>query len=105
MNKSEKIKDIIRQARSSIISVRFRKADGTIRTMSFNARYKDGIKGVDACESAQRAVETRKANNPDLINIINLAAKRKTKKAAASWRSFQCESVLMVKSGGKKYEF
>tara|TARA_R110000796_G_scaffold20283_1_gene60516 strand:+ start:324 stop:641 length:318 start_codon:yes stop_codon:yes gene_type:complete len=105
MTKSDKIKGIIRQARSTIISVRFKKADGSLRTMSFNARYKDGIKGLDACESAQKAVETRKANNPDLINVIDLAAKRKTKKPAASWRSFQCETVVSIKSGGKVYEF
>lgn len=105
MNKADKIKSIIREARSSIISVKFKKKDGTLRTMSFNARYKGKLKGLNASESAQRAVETRKVNNPDLINVIDLAVKRKTKKEEASRRSFQCETVVSVKSGGKVYEF
>ena len=60
---------------------------------------------LEASEQAQKANETCKANNPDLIKAIDLAVKRKTKKPAASWRSFQCESVLAIKSGGKVYEF
>ena len=105
MNKATKIKSIIREAKSTIVSVTFTKKDGTLRTMSFNARHKEGIKGLDASEQAQKAVETRKANNPNLIIVIDLAAKRKTKKPEASWRSFNCESVVSVKAGGVRHEF
>ena len=101
---ANQVKQIIREAKSTIVSVKFRKADGSIRTMSFNAKYKDGIKGLDASESAQKAVETRKKNNPDLINVIDLAVKRQTRNAAKSWRSFKCESVVSIKAGGKVYE-
>ena len=102
--KASTVKQIIREARSTIVSVTFKKADGSIRVMSFNARHKEGIKGLEASESAQKAVATRKKNNPDLINVIDMNVKRKTRNAEKSWRSFKCESVISVKSGGKVYQ-
>lgn len=103
--KTEQIKNLIREARSSIVSVRFLKKDGTPRTMTFNARHREGIKGLEASESAQQAVATRAKNNPSLVNVIDLAVKRKTRKAEASWRSFDCERVVSVKSGGSEVTF
>lgn len=105
MNKTKKVKQIIKDAKSTIVSVAFEKANGEKRIMSFNARHKEGIKGADASESAQKAVQTRKKNNPNLVNVIDLGVKKKTKDAVKSWRSFDCERVISVKSGGKVYQF
>lgn len=104
-SKTEQIKNLIREARSSIVSVKFQKKDGSERVMTFNARHREGIKGIDATPSAQQAVATRAANNPNLINVIDLNVKRKTRDAVKSWRSFDCERVVSVKSGGKTVEF
>lgn len=71
MNKANKIKSIIEQSRSKLMSVDFKKADGTIRKLSFNPKHVKGIKGDSASESSKKALETRKTNNPDLISVID----------------------------------
>ncbi len=104
--KTQNVKTIINQARSTIVSVTFKKKDGSLRGISFNGGYRAGIKGDSASESAKKAVATRKENNPNIINVIDFSIDRKNKINGENenpWRSFDCESVVAIKSGGETY--
>lgn len=104
MNKVDKVKAIIKGAKSTFMSVDFVKADKTVRTITFNPKTAKGLVGDMASESSKQAVATRKANNPDLVNVCDneILKKEDAKKA---WRSFNCNSVTAIRSGGKEHVF
>lgn len=93
----DRIRDLIESAGNTFVTVEFIKKDGTERVM--NVRLNSGtdlLAGDAASASAKQAVETRKANNPNLINVFEAVRKQ--------WRSIDLDRVLGVKVRGTRYD-
>ena len=100
----QQIKDLISKNGSRIMRVTFIKKDGSERVMSFNPKFVKGLVESYKSESTKQAVETRKKNNPNLINIMDIALKRKGEPDYKCWRSINLETVKSVKAGGELYQ-
>ena len=85
--KTEIIKRFIFDAGSSIVSVEFRKADGTIRSLQFNPRDTQEIKGTGYALKA-----------PSIVRCRDFTIART--KGESAWRSFDCERVVSIKGNG-----
>lgn len=96
-NKRIEIRQILKSANSQYVSVSFLKKDGSPRVMTCNMKEIIGHIKEEISESAQRAVETRKANNPHLLNVWDVHAN--------SARSINLNTVYEVKAGGKIYTY
>ena len=68
----EQVRELVRLSGSRFVRAEFVKKDGSIRTMVFQPRYVAYIKGEDASEAAQRAVQTRRENHPELLNQFDI---------------------------------
>ena len=86
-NKTAFIKSFIQSAGSSIVSVEFRKVDGTIRSLQFNPRDTQEIKGTGT-----------PTKNPSIVRCRDFSIARKEGQGA--WRSFDCERVISIKAKG-----
>lgn len=86
MTTTELIKQILEEAGSSLVSIRFIKKDGTERQLTGNLKDHNDIKGTG-----------HPTTNPDIVRIrdINLG----------QWRSFDCSRVVSIKSKGEQYTF
>lgn len=92
-----RIRNRINAAGGRFAGVEFIKKDGSLRTMNVQpARLKFEVKGDAASEAAQRATETRKANNPNLMPVWDVAAD--------AIRSINLDTVLAVTVDGVRYE-
>ena len=87
MDKTFLVKQFIFNAGSSIISVEFLKADGTVRKLQFNPRDSREIKGTGTPSTKRNIVRCR-----------DFAIARKQGQGA--WRSFDCERVTKITSKG-----
>lgn len=85
--KTEIVRQFIFDAGSSIVSVEFLKADGTLRKLQFNPRDTREIKGTG-----------KPTTNPSIIRCRDFAVARKDGHGA--WRSFDCRRVVSVKANG-----
>lgn len=92
MDKTSLIKQFIFDAGSSIISVQFVKADGTVRKLQFNPRDTQEIKGTGHA-----------LKSPSIIRCRDFTIARNEGQGA--WRSFDCERVVSIKSNGKELVF
>ena len=92
MDKTSLIKQFIFEAGSSIISVSFIKANGEPRSLQFNPRDTQEIKGTGHALKATSIVRCR-----------DFAIARKEGQDA--WRSFDCERVVSIKGNGKEMVF
>jgi len=92
MDKTSIIKQFIFEAGSSIISVSFIKANGEPRSLQFNPRDTQEIKGTGHALKATSIVRCR-----------DFAIARKEGQGA--WRSFDCERVVSIKANGKEMVF
>jgi hypothetical protein len=92
MDKTEAIRQFIFSAGSSIISVRFVKADGTLRTLQFNPRDTSEIKGTG-----------HPTKNPSIIRCRDFGVAKKEGEGA--WRSFDCNRVVSIKAHGRTLTF
>ena len=92
MDKTSLIKQFIFNAGSSIVNVKFIKADGTERSLSFNPRDSKEIKGTGTI-----------ARKPNIVRCRDFSIARKEGKGA--WRSFDCERVISVKANGQLISF
>ncbi len=92
MDKTSLIKQFIFEAGSSIISVSFIKANGEQRSLQFNPRDTQEIKGTGHALKATSIVRCR-----------DFAIARKEGQGA--WRSFDCERVTSIKANGKQLSF
>jgi hypothetical protein len=92
MDKTSLIKQFIFDAGSSIISVQFVKADGTVRKLQFNPRDSREIKGTGYA-----------LKSPSIIRCHDFTIARNEGQGA--WRSFDCERVVSIKSNGKELVF
>jgi hypothetical protein len=86
-DKTAFIKSFIFNAGSSIVSVEFRKLDGTIRSLQFNPRDTQEIKGTGYALKA-----------PSIVRCRDFSIARKEGQGA--WRSFDCERVVSIKANG-----
>ena len=86
-NKTAFIKRFIQSAGSSIVSVEFRKADGSLRKLQFNPRDAQEIKGTGYALKA-----------PSIVRCRDFSIARKDGQGA--WRSFDCERVVSIKAKG-----
>jgi hypothetical protein len=87
VSKTELIKSFIFDAGSSIVSVEFRKADGNLRSLQFNPRDTQEIKGTGYALKA-----------PSIVRCRDFSIARKEGQGA--WRSFDCERVVSIKANG-----
>lgn len=87
VSKTELIKSFIFDAGSSIVSVEFRKADGSLRKLQFNPRDTQEIKGTGYALKA-----------PNIVRCRDFSIARKEGQGA--WRSFDCERVVSIKANG-----
>jgi hypothetical protein len=92
MDKTSIIKQFVFEAGSSIISVQFVKADGTVRKLQFNPRDSQEIKGTGHA-----------LKKPSIIRCRDFTIARNEGQGA--WRSFDCERVVSIKSNGKELVF
>jgi hypothetical protein len=92
MDKTSFIKKFIFEAGSSIVSVQFIKADGTVRKLQFNPRDTKEIKGTG---TPSREVS--------IIRCRDFSIARNEGEGA--WRSFDCERVVSIKANGKELVF
>ena len=71
----DRLRTIVNSAGSRFVSIGFVKKDGSKRTITCqNACIATRAKGSTASDSAQRAVDTRKRNNPHLMNVFDINA-------------------------------
>ena len=90
--KTDIIKRFIFDAGSSIISVEFIKADGTVRKLQFNPRDTQEIKGTGHA-----------LKKPNIVRCRDFAVARKEGEGA--WRSFDCERVIKIQAHGTVISF
>ena len=86
-SKTDIVKRFIFDAGSSIVSVEFRKADGSLRKLQFNPRDTQEIKGTGYALKA-----------PSIVRCRDFSIARKEGQGA--WRSFDCERVVSIKANG-----
>jgi hypothetical protein len=91
MDKTSFIRKFIANAGSSIVSVRFVKLDGSLRSVQFNPRDRQEIKGTGS--------PTTKAS------IIRCRDFRQAKTGNAAWRSFDTERVISIQANGQHIVF
>jgi hypothetical protein len=88
-SKTALVKQFIQAAGSSIVSVKFIKADGSVRTLQFNPRDRQEIKGTGHPLKAASIVRCRD------FRIAREAGE-------GAWRSLDCERVVSMKANGKE---
>ena len=86
-SKTDLVKSFIFDAGSSIVSVEFRKADGSLRKLQFNPRDTQEIKGTGYALKA-----------PSIVRCRDFTIART--KGEGAWRSFDCERVVSIKANG-----
>jgi hypothetical protein len=92
MDKTSLIKQFIFDAGSSIVSVQFIKANGEQRSLQFNPRDTQEVKGTGHALKASGIIRCR-----------DFAIARKEGQGA--WRSFDCERVVSIKANGRQLIF
>jgi hypothetical protein len=92
MDKTSIIRQFVCDAGSSIISVQFLKADGTPRSLQFNPRDTQEIKGTGT-----------PSKKPSIIRCRDFTIARNEGQGA--WRSFDCERVTSIKAKGRSLVF
>tara|TARA_R110000772_G_scaffold4098_3_gene14539 strand:- start:1071 stop:1445 length:375 start_codon:yes stop_codon:yes gene_type:complete len=86
-DKTAFIKSFIFNAGSTIVSVEFRKLDGTIRSLQFNPRDTQEVKGTG-----------NPTKNPSIVRCRDFTIART--KGESAWRSFDCQRVVSIKANG-----
>jgi hypothetical protein len=93
----DRIKALINSAGGRFAAVDFVKKDGTLRTLQVQpAALKFHLVGDAASDAAKRATETRKANNPNLLPVWDVANQ--------AVRSINLDTVLGVTVDNQRYE-
>lgn len=86
MDKVEFINSKIRKSGSKLVSVKFRKKNGDMRTMVFNKHDVSDIKGTGTPNSDEDLIKVRDFN-------------------LGEWRSFRISTVQQLKASGEVYSF
>lgn len=98
--KTNMINAFIKEAGSQFVSITFIKKDKSERTMRFNPKYRKGLAGDSASASAKQAVKTRKANNPNLLAVMDIDLRQKGTPENRCWRSINTDTVVRLAAGG-----
>lgn len=85
-NKTEAIRQILEDAGSSLVAVRFVKKDGTERQLTGNLKDHNDIKGTG-----------NPTTDPRIVRIRDIKL--------GQWRSFDCGRVVSVKCKGQLHTF
>jgi cysteine synthase len=88
---SQQIREIIEQAGSTFVSVKFIKKDGSEREITFNPKDCNEIKGTG-----------KPRQNPNLFNIREVHNKETGKTV---WKSFDGTRVLRISAKGRTVNF
>jgi hypothetical protein len=88
---SQQIREIIEQAGSTFVSVKFIKKDGSERDITFNPKDCNEIKGTG-----------KPRQNPNLFNIREVQNKETGKTV---WKSFDGTRVLRISAKGRTLNF
>jgi hypothetical protein len=99
--KHEQIKGFISDSGSRFMSIDFIKKNGDLRTMNFNPQSAKKNLVENPSDSAIQATATRKANNPNLINIWEMNNQDETTK----FRSVNLDTVTRVACGKMEITF
>jgi len=100
--KYRQIRAFIAQNGSRFMSISFKKKDGSNRTINFNpSAAKNRTKGETVSSSAQQAVETRKINNPNLLNVWE----QNNPDDVTKFRSINMDTVYQIKAGKHTLNF
>ena len=99
--KRQQIKGFIADSGSTFMSIEFIKKDGSTRKMNFNPQSAKNHLAENISDSAARAVETRKRNNPHLINIWEMNNQDETTK----FRSINLDTVTRVAANKMQITF
>lgn len=89
VSKTAQVRQFIGAAGSTIVSVTFRKVDGTLRTLQFNPRDRQEIKGTGTA-----------TRPPEIVCCRDLRIARRQGQGA--WRSFNAERVVIIRAKGKE---
>jgi hypothetical protein len=92
MDKTSFIRQFIVNAGSSIVSVQFIKADGSLRSLQFNPRDRQEVNGTG-----------KPSEKPSIIRCRDFTVARK--QGAGAWRSFDCDRVVSIKANGQSLSF
>jgi hypothetical protein len=109
VDKTSIIKKFVFDAGSSIVNVRFIKADGTERSISFNPRDSKEIKGERSQSDRPKGTAEpfhgtgTAVKKPSIIRCRDFTIARTAGEGA--WRSFDCERVLSIKANGQTLVF
>ena len=95
----EFLKEIIESSGSKIFSVTFIKKDGSERTMSCHNRVTRDLKGEMAEERYRKAQKTRKENNPNLVNVVDVAVGVRN----GGRRSINVDTIISLRVSGREY--
>lgn len=102
MPKYRQIRAFIDQNGSRFMSISFIKKDGSKRSINFNpSAAKNRTKGETASASSQQAVETRKINNPNLLNVWE----QNNPDEETKFRSINMDTVFQIKAGKQTLNF
>jgi hypothetical protein len=83
---------------SRYVGITWTKDNGEIRHAVINPRDFTGVKGAAASPSAQRAVATRRAEHPDLLNAIDRSGRRR-RNGKPQWVSIRCRGIVQLRQG------
>lgn len=87
------VRTTIRDAGAKLVSVEAVSKGGEVKRFVFSdAARPTHIASIVTASGAQ-AAETRKRNNPDLVNVWDIHKR--------SWRSFNVNAVLSIKAAGQ----
>jgi hypothetical protein len=93
----DQINALIDSAGSTFLAIEFVKADSTVRTIQVQLPVaKKHIVAEYESDAREQAVATRKANNPNLRNLFDVARK--------GFRSVNLDTVLAVTVRGTRFD-
>jgi len=99
------VRGFLRHAGSSIVSVEFLKADGSLRKLQFNPCDRQEIKGERSRSDRSKGTAEpfqgtgKPSTNPSIVRCRDFTVARKDGQGA--WRSFDCERVVSIKAKGE----
>lgn len=92
MNNPQTIREFLQDAGSTIVSVKFIKADGSFRKIQFNPRDRREIVGTG-----------NPTQNPNIFRVRDFSIARNN--GSGAWRSFDSRRIVSIKSNGIVYNF
>jgi hypothetical protein len=87
------IRKFLNQTGSTIVSVKFVKKDGSTRTIQFNPRDRQEVRGTGASNT-----------NANIFRVRDFRV-AKTNGGEGAWRSFDASRVINLKANGMVFDF